>query len=91
MWIRSQDKLELVDVRRIIVFKCSDKRYRIVNQYRCTEDSDDYDILGEYNTEQRAIEILHEIQRQLVIGTEYDDITAGIRYIHQRVFNMPEK
>ena len=88
MWIRSQNRKDLINVNEIFIGE--------PEVMTSVDDTPLVDIMGgDYTlgsyTEERASEVLNEIQRQLVIGTEYDDITAGIRYIHQRVFNMPEK
>lgn len=61
MWIRSQNKKGLYNVRRFEIFS-KDSKWRIVSWISSSE-YEDFDILGEYNTEERCIEILDDIQR----------------------------
>jgi hypothetical protein len=84
MWIRSQDKTDLIDAKRISV---SGKR--IINAVL----DDDYDILGEYETKERAIKVLDKIQHQMenvtCANNIYDD---GQTISHSEVvFQMPKE
>ena len=63
LWIRSQDKMNLVKVRQISV-NYQDNKQIIANYMpELYENSGEYyEILGTYKTKERAIEILDEIQ-----------------------------
>ncbi len=95
LWIRSQDKYTLVDSKRVTfisVLYGSEERYRIINLNSCMDDeTKDCDFLGEYASEERAIEALDEIQKHLVSGSSYDTLCDHRRDIHEKVFNMPQK
>lgn len=81
MWIRSKDKGRLGDYRFIFVVGTTVK----------AETQMDIDALGEYETKERAIEVLDEIQKHLVAGSKYDTLHSGRRNMHEKVFNMPEE
>lgn len=87
MWIRSQSRVTLVDAKRLIVAQSPylNDGYRVINQYVGTEDSDDYDVLGEYKTKERAIEVMDEIQKNLrnILVVNYSQCII--------VYEMPEK
>jgi len=77
MWIRSQDKHNLINCARIWV-----KRREVGHRetyYVCgsTYDYDNSWTLGEYNSKQRALRVLDEIQYKLKAKDE--------------VFQMPEE
>lgn len=78
LWIRSQDREKLIKVKSLYVEKypSSNNRYAIYNFFY--DDLDDCDIpLGTYETRERALEVLDEIQNILKpiikIKYEYDD------------------
>jgi len=81
MWIRSQDKEILVNASRISV---SNKR--IINEVL----DDDYDTLGNYETNLRAIQVLDLIKNNIA-DFKYADMCQdkenAPKYI---VFEMPE-
>ena len=67
LWIRSQDKMNLVKVRQIgvnyqdnkqIIANYTPKLYE--NSWRY------YELLGTYKTKERALEVLDEIQDELI-------------------------
>lgn len=61
LWIRSQDKRILQKVDNVYL----NANYE--NKRICTDDSRDYESeLGEYKSEQRALEVLDEIQKRLI-------------------------
>ena len=66
LWIRSQDKMNLVKVRQISV-NYQDNKQIIANYMpELYENSGEYyEILGTYKTKERAIEVLNEIQNIL--------------------------
>ncbi|EPY6430848.1 hypothetical protein [Clostridium sporogenes] len=47
--------------------------------------------LGEYATEQRAIEVLDMIEDRVMQGTRFDEIQNGKRKTRDFVFQMPAK
>jgi len=84
IWIRSQNKECLAKVKRLLV-----SHGRIVNIQTA---DDDYDLLGDYETKERAIEVLDEIQNEILNG---QIIVKGVRTwrVENRitVYQMPEK
>ena len=97
LWIRSQDKMNLVKVRQINV-NYQDNKQIIANYMpELYENSGEYyEILGTYKTKERAIEILDEIQNKMLngvfakkingLGEELDLIPNPIL-----IYQMPEK
>lgn len=89
MWVRSQDKKGLVYSNRIYVdFRHG--KYRIINQVAYQE-CDDYDVLGEYETEERAIEVLNDIHCTLTNGYSLATNTINGTWQSSVVYVMPEK
>lgn len=58
MWVRSQNKEVLVNVNDVCFYKMKKDSY----QFRCYGYGDDYYILGEYSTEEKALKVLDQIQ-----------------------------
>ena len=75
LWVRSQDKMNLVKVRQISV-NYQDNKQIIANYMpELYENSGEYyEILGTYKTKERAIEVLDEIQSLLQPTIEYKPI-----------------
>jgi hypothetical protein len=87
MWIRTQDKKGLID--------CTD--IRIVNYTDCCRiwDYNVDETLGKYETEQRALEVLDEIQEQMTQRVEITDMREIANYEMESfksyfVFQMPK-
>lgn len=59
MWVRSQNKEVLVNVNDVCFFKIKKDSY----QFRCYGYGDDYYILGEYSTEEKALLVLDMIEK----------------------------
>lgn len=59
MWVRSQNKEVLVNVNDVCFFKIKKDSY----QFRCYGYGDDYYILGEYSTEEKALIVLDMIEK----------------------------
>ncbi len=83
MWIRSKDKTRLLNVNFVETADSKILGYQFAlfaGDYSCNSSwGSDNDInLGEYDTHERAIEVLDDIQR-------------GIELNSTRVFQMPEK
>lgn len=101
MWIRSQDKLFLVEAKRILILSPNAyrKKFEIVNYVSEISDAElgtfaDYDSLGEYESKKRAIEVLDDIQENInvlkydkVYKSHNEKMYAQGRYVYQ----MPEK
>ena len=75
MWIRNQEITELINADRIQV-----ENYRI---YTYPPNNSGWIELGNYDTKERAIAVLDEIQEHLV---KNGNATSGIK-----VFDMPQK
>ena len=83
LWIRSQDKMNLVKIRQISL-NYSDKKQIIANYIpELYENSGGYyELLGTYKTKERALEILDEIQHLLQ--------TVYVGSANRIVYQMPE-
>lgn len=80
LWVRSQDKMNLVKIRQINLNYRNNKL--IIANYMpdSFENSGEYyELLGTYKTKERAIEVLDEIQAYLMSDTPQSN-----------VYNMPE-
>lgn len=86
MWIRSQDKEELVNVQRLSVI---DKRVVAVN----SEKDGDYTYLGKYESKERTLKVLDNIQQQIISATSSDNIYDDGQTInhYEVVFEMPKE
>ncbi|KOF56643.1 MULTISPECIES: hypothetical protein [Clostridium] len=78
MWIRSQDKKDLLNAHR---------RIHAVDQAVYADSMR----IGRYKTNERALEVVDMIQNQLVVGSSSDVILHGKRIMQENVFQMPEK
>lgn len=78
MWIRSQDKKELINTTRIQA------------DYQALY-ADNVAAIGRYASNERALEVLDMIQNQIVIGTSSDRIVQGEKITKETVFQMPDK
>ena len=63
MYIRSQDKKELIEFSRLSI-ECSNNNY-----YISAPDVGPYHSIGDYKSKERCIAVLDEIQHSLEIGT----------------------
>ena len=94
MWVRSQDKMNLVKVRQIGV-NYQDNKQIIANYTpELYENSGRYyELLGTYKTKERALEVLDEIQNKINLinlGHDFGSPMIDLKnptYIYQ----MPEK
>ena len=62
MYIRSQDKKELIEFSRLSI-ECSNNNY-----YISASDISPYHSIGDYKSKERCIAVLDEIQHSLEIG-----------------------
>lgn len=67
LWIRSQDKESIVKINSSVSLKYNDKKTIIANYIPDFSDNYDgsYDILGTYESKERALEVLDEIQEHI--------------------------
>lgn len=80
--IRSQDRLDLLEVNRVEV-----NREQV---YAVFEGESNFREIGKYKSERRAIEVLNRIQDAIIAGTKFDIINKdGVRYYKEKVFEMP--
>ena len=81
LWVRSQDKMNLVKIRQISL-NYQDNKQIIANYMpELYENSGEYyELLGTYKTKERTIEILDEIQAYLMSDTPQSN-----------VYNMPKE
>ncbi|HCD9823972.1 hypothetical protein O7Q15_17835 [Clostridioides difficile] len=78
--IRSQDRLDLMRVNR--VEKGLNRVHAILE--------DDIRIIGEYESDERAMQVLNEIQKFIENGVRMDYIdSCGVRHNQEKVFEMP--
>ena len=75
LWVRSQDKMNLVKVRQINV-NYQDNKQIIANYIPdfYPNSGEYYELLGTYKTKERALEVLDEIQSLLQPTIEYKPI-----------------
>ncbi len=71
LWIRSQDKLKLVKVNYVYAIENKINSFSIYG-----ETIDSAPIIGRYETKERAIEVLDEIQKLLKTAELNDDINV---------------
>lgn len=64
MWIRSQNRDCLINVNDVCFYKLTDEG-RKTYQFRCYGYGDDYYILGNYSSREKAIKALDEIHETL--------------------------
>ena len=80
MWIRSQDKKRLAKVTSVHIYEELDGMFMLKGLNECCVgyQDDDYFNLGEYETEERALEVLNEIQNEI---SELSDIPYSVEPI----------
>lgn len=98
MFIRSQNRDVLVNVNDICFNKLN-IHSEIIYQFRCYGYGDDYYILGEYSTKEKAMKVMDMIQKQIAFCSEGYEIVRPVLKSDQFepywkkievVFNMPE-
>lgn len=96
LWIRSQDKMDLFKVNRIKIrkhtFEDGTKEYLFLNSDKLS------DCIGSYESKERALEVLNEIQTRILNlqlveleekGTARKDVRV-MSYL-ECVYEMPKK
>ena len=86
LWIKSQDKMNLVQIKQISINYQNNKQ--VIANYipEMYENAGEYyELLGTYETKERALEVLDEIQQLLI---EY---YQSIAYKIVPVYEMPKE
>lgn len=65
MWIRSQDKLKIVDVIVVYIAKY-DNVFRIESYEASHKDEEDWWYLGRYSTKEKALKVLDMIEDAII-------------------------
>jgi len=100
LWIRSQDRKELYIIKDKLYLAKGDLVQTSITPYETEQHYEirynfKNDILGEYKSKERALEVLDEIQEFIEkrgtseINVE-NGITNGIKY-YNNVYNMPKE
>lgn len=76
IWIRTQNRKELWCATKFWIEVYFSEDFEEIEKAALKAGLDDYRIIGTYSTEQRAFEVLNEIQKAIENG--------------QKVFEMPE-
>lgn len=87
MWLMSQNRDVLVNVNDICFYEVN-KDSEIIYQFRCYGYGDDYYILGEYSTEEKALRVMDMIQKQIGLLEVYKLCVLPINKTEQFVFQM---
>jgi hypothetical protein len=82
MWIKSQSKHKLLNIKAFQVIE------GLIEGF--SNDGEGW-TLGEYATEERALEVLDQIQEKLTDGHRSDVIVGATRVYRENVFEMPEE
>ena len=77
LWIRTQSKNALIKCNGLIIKECKNRKYRygdidLPDEYSIVDNSQNLGILGIYKTEERALEVLDEIQDILDAKKSYE-------------------
>ena len=81
IWVRSQNNKNLIACNEISTLNTLDG----VNIYGyCV-------LLGKYDTENRALEIIDKIQKFIMNGSSFDDMYGSRRVSKCNIFIMPEE
>lgn len=89
MWIRTQNKQLLIDVKSVHV-GIHASQHVISTETECYAEGE-FSILGIYKSKERALEVLDMIQTRIIKGTTFDYINNSKRTTKEFVFQMPEE
>lgn len=87
MWIRSQNRESLLNVKDLCIYElnCEEKKY----QFICFVFGEDYYILGNYSSKEKALKVLDMIQEEIEYGNK--TIKKEKHELHtNKVFEMPQ-
>ena len=91
LWIRSQDKEDLIKVYSLEVASRSNDKYTILTLINSSTLVD----LGTYETKERALEVLDEIQELFTLRIENETLTRADLLIKARmlpvIYQMPKE
>ena len=88
LWIRSQKRHSLVKIKHGVTIPEQDLKSV------CFYDGEGFNLIGEYETEERAIKVLDEIQKTLtpkIFVSNGGDLCAMDDDVNIVVYQMPEK
>ena len=80
MWIRSQDRKTLVNADKFSI----SKEHEVFRIYSVNS------FLGEYSTEEKAMEVMNMIQRRIELAIKFYEISSVFSNESEYVFNMPK-
>ena len=80
MWIRSQNRNVLVNADKFSV----SKEHEVFRIYSVNS------FLGEYSTEEKAMEVMNMIQRRIELAIKFYEIASVFSNESEYVFNMPK-
>lgn len=83
MWIRSANKMFLGNYKEFLV-----KENEIIGFKNGPED---FTTLGIYDTKERSLEVLGDIEDRILKGLTRDTMECKVRVTSEEVFRMPEK
>lgn len=88
MWIRSQSRESLLNVKDLCIYELNyeEKKY----QFRCFGFGEDYYILGNYSSKEKALKVLDMIQEAIQHGTIVKK-TEKFDVCRETVFEMPKE
>ena len=78
MWIRSQDRKTLVNADKFSI----SKEHEVFRIYSVNS------FLGEYSTEEKAMEVMNMIQRRIELAIKFYEISSVFSNESEYVFNM---
>lgn len=92
LWVRSQDRKSIVKINNQIGLNYNDNKTIIANYIPDFSDKYDgsYDILGTYETKERSLEVLDEIQKELIGDTLHSAVNKAIKN-NILVYEMPKE
>ena len=81
MWIRSQDKTDLIKSDYIVIIK---------NEIRASANLDGFLItIGKYSSQEKALKVLDIIQECIEHNNSHQSARNGVPYLEYNVFQMP--
>ena len=81
MWIRSQDKTDLIKSDYIVIIK---------NEIRASANLDGFLItIGKYSSQEKALKVLDMIQECIDCNNSHHNARIGVPYLEYNVFQMP--
>ena len=87
MWLRSQSKDVLVNINEVCFYKMKKDSY----QFRCYGYGDDYYILGEYSSEEKAMKVIDMIEDRIRLSEMFKlHIYEPLNRTDQFVFQLPK-